>query len=266
MGIQVQDTVAMLAANQMGIKLRRDNRHYRMQGAGWMVCHLDYRELGDRKHLIEVKSVMSTDGYGEAGTEQVPIDYWVQCQHEMAVVRAERTSLAVLFGHYDFRVFTILRNQAFIDKLVEACRLFWFKNVLEGNVPPVSVGDGPLVERLHPEPTEPVISATTEQALLARGFKAAQANVKEAMDALDLVKTQLKDLIGEAEGLRGPGFLITWKKDKDQVETDWQLVAESYRKAIADTMSADDLDAIVSLYSQVKEGKRRFLMNWKESE
>jgi predicted phage-related endonuclease len=62
--------------------------------------------------LIECKisSAFSKSDWREAGTDQVPPLYLVQCAWYLAITECEAAGLAVLIGNNDFRIFTIERD------------------------------------------------------------------------------------------------------------------------------------------------------------
>lgn len=283
LGNKLQSVVAELYTARTGQRVRADERHHRHKLYEWLVCHLDYRAWGKPNLLVECKTARSTNGYGEDGSDKVPVHYWIQCQHEMAVTGATEVHLAVLFGHYDFRVFPIARDEAFIERLVEATKEFWYDHVL-ANVPPLPIAkDTDLVNARHREVSEPGRVATPEQSKLATALLRAQANRKQAANREEELKNQLKTIIGAADGLRGPGFVITWRKDDDREEVAWQNVAMAFRTIIEETRSLyddaaiadlpgpvrtalEDLDSIVSIHTSIKEGSRRFLATEKGEE
>jgi len=60
--------------------------------------------ITDSGRLVEIKTARSADGWGEAGTDEVPQEYLIQVQHYLAVTALPVADVAVLFGGQEFRL------------------------------------------------------------------------------------------------------------------------------------------------------------------
>jgi predicted phage-related endonuclease len=287
LGKKLQATVGELYTQATGIRVRAvgELTHFTSREHPWLVCHLDFRAWGNPRLIVETKTHRSTRGYGADGSNEIPVDEWVQLQHEMAVTRATHAHLAVLFGHYDFRVFPIERDDVFIGHMVPKLDTFWHMNVLAG-VPPVAsgfAGDGEVIEREHPNPTEGIKQASAEQELIVRRLKLARDNRLQAAAAEADAQNKVKQIIGSAEGIRTSFGTVTWRKDRDATSVAWQQVAEVWGRALDDVLElvapGDDPELVkvlaiaqaaregaVDLYTSVREGSRRFLPKFDEDE
>jgi putative phage-type endonuclease len=79
----------------------------------------------------------SADGWGAAGTDQVPGAYLVQCQQQLACSGAAVADLAVLFRAYaELAVYEIPRNEELIGYLLEIEGGFW-QHVEKRQPPPL---------------------------------------------------------------------------------------------------------------------------------
>lgn len=63
--------------------------------------------------------------HGKSDNALVPAYMLAQCQWEMLVTGAPTWYLGTYFGGQDFRLYTIWRDQALIDRLVAKAYLFW---------------------------------------------------------------------------------------------------------------------------------------------
>jgi predicted phage-related endonuclease len=278
LGLKLQATVAELYTAQEGIKLRAANRQFIHPVYEWMGCHLDYRAWGKPKLLVEIKTRAYMRGWGDPEADDpfrgVPPEVWVQCQHEMAVVDAEECHVAVLFGHHTFRVYRIPRDQEFIQKLIVAEEEFWTQHVAKREPPTIDGSEATTawVKRRFPADTAPPMPATPEQVKLVKRLILARQNLAQVTLAHDALENQVKDIIGLAGGMIGPGFRITWKKNKDSIKTGWEQVAYAYRNTIVAERQArgiqdeDDLDTLRGLYTETKQGSRPFLLEVTEDE
>jgi len=62
------------------------------------------------------------DKFGEDGTDQVPMQYLLQAQHQMAVLGLTVVKLPVLFTNRSVRIYTVQRDEQVIGPMVEAQR------------------------------------------------------------------------------------------------------------------------------------------------
>jgi putative phage-type endonuclease len=284
LGLKMERTVAELYEAATGRKVRADNIQHVHREYPWLGCHLDYREAGNGKRLIECKTrAYMSGGWGADGSEEVPPDIWVQCQHEMFVVNATVCDVAVLFGHHTYRTYVIPRNDAFTSGMVPKLSEFWHENVLAG-IPPLPTGfagDSDAIRDTYPDHTDVLRTATPAQLMLVNRLRGARESVVREELAKAELENLIKNIIGDAAGLTGPFGTITWKKSKDSVSVDWEAVAATYDNVINDLLllvaPGDDdatvarlaraqsaYDTAVGLFTTVKPGSRRFLATFKE--
>jgi predicted phage-related endonuclease len=248
-----------------------------------MVCHLDFRAWGNPSLLIECKTRAYMAGWGEDGSAEIPVDVWVQVQHEMAVVNATEAHVAVLFGHHTFRVYVIKRDEAFIEKLIEKLDAWWNMHYL-ARVPPLPSGAEVDTERMkadHPDHDDTLKAATPEQSEVVARLRQAILNEQQTARAAEELRNRVRLFIGEAAGITGPFGSITWKKSRDGTSVDWEQVAVTYGNVIDELLEmanpGDDDDAVSrlriarsvyetaeSLATTTKPGSRRFMVNFKE--
>lgn len=283
LGNKLQATVGELYTTATGQRLRADNRHHKHPRYPWMVCHLDFRAWGKPELLVECKTRAYMHGWGEDGTAEIPAEVWVQVQHEMAVTGAKMTHVAVLFGHHTFRVYVIPRDDQFIDKLVATLSDWWVKHYL-ARVPPLPSGadvDTEAMKADYPADQEPVKAATPEQAEVVAKLRQAILNEQQAGKAAEELRNRVRQFIGDAAGIEGSFGVVTWKKSRDRVITDWEQVAIQYGNVIEDLLAwanpGDDVELVrrlthansvyetaPDLYTRTEPGSRRFVATFKE--
>lgn len=242
LGLKLQSTVGELYTTATGTRLRAVNVQFHHPEHPFIGCHLDFRAWGNAKLLIEAKTRASTRGWGPDGSSEVPVEEWVQGQHEMAVTGATECHFAVLFGHRDFRVLRVLRDEAFIAGMIPKLVAFWNDHVLP-RIPPVADAlDHDTVHELYPEPVKEMRAATPEQAAMVRELVAARKVAAEAKAAEERSVNRIKQAIGDAAGISGSFGEITWTKNKDSARTDWEMVAATFK--------ADNPDAWADAYGR----------------
>jgi putative phage-type endonuclease len=254
LGQELERTIATLFSAREGKRVRRSNVQHKHPIWPFIVCHVDYRVIGEPA-VLELKTARSTDGWGEDGSTDIPVHYWIQLQHQLMVLGLPYGYVACLFGHYDFRTYAIRRDFDFTDKLAQALVEFWEGNVAAGVEPALdaSPAAAQVLRSRYPADTEPALPATPEQAQLVAELLATRSQRMADEKAETALANQVKGIIGEHAGLIGPGWSITWKKSKPQISIDWAAVAERY-------LDQPDFQEHVLAASSQSEGSRRFII------
>ncbi len=136
----------------------------------------------------------------------------------MAVTGAERWYLAVLVLNKAFHVFTIERDEAEIEALIEAEKHFWENHVLK-QIPPTPDGSettSEVIKQLFPEARE-----REEVVLFGYEDKIEQyleldVRVKELECERDKLKQELQLAMADAEIGRAQGYVVEWKNQVRQ--------------------------------------------------
>ena len=71
---------------------------------------------------VEAKTSGKGEGWGEEGTDDIPQEYIMQTQHQMAVTNADRCDVPVLSHNLKFKLYVVQRNQELIDSIIEASK------------------------------------------------------------------------------------------------------------------------------------------------
>jgi hypothetical protein len=72
--------------------------------------------------------------------------------------------------------------------------------------------------------------------------------LEEKKGSLEII---LKEAIGNKAGLAGAGWTVYWKQARPSQVTDWKMVAQA----------AGALPSVITTYTDVKPGRRRFIIN-----
>jgi len=143
----LEEVVAQEFARLTGLKVRRDTRTFRHKEYPHLMAHADRRitaagsgvaGAGTESIGLECKTAgrwYSDEEWGETGTDFVPADYFLQCQHCMLVTGWSKFHLAVLLAGNVFRHYEIPRDDVTIASLVEQENAFW-KCVQDRTPPP----------------------------------------------------------------------------------------------------------------------------------
>lgn len=167
---------------------------------------------------IEVKTVSSRAfterfGWGEPGTNEVPIHYYLQVQHGLMVTGRRRGCVAALVGFDQMEFYPIERSEDDVAAIRFACERFWLDNVL-ANVPPEAQTLEDL-GKMYRSPNGLAIEATPEIGSMALRLRA----IYSQQEALTMEEASLefdvKNFMKNAEELTlNGGKLCKWGSRK----------------------------------------------------
>jgi len=254
-GNVLEDTIANEYFRRTGQNIRRKNQiviHPRMN---WMRANVD-RILTGQNKILECKApgFNQRDQWGEPGTDEIPLQYLVQCVHYMIVGDYDGADVAALIGGREFRVYHIQRDRDLEANIIEKERDFWENHVVPG-VPPAPRTIEEVLMLFPKSQGKAVIASVEVEQALAR-----MAKVNEEKQAIDEELSNLKTVICTAmndaeivKSLTGT-TLATWKNDKEKTVFDVQAAFE----ALA-ALYPDKAQEIKKAHTATKPGVRRFL-------
>lgn len=177
---------------------------------------------------VEVKTVhprayAEKCGWGEPGTDDIPIEYEAQVQHGLGVTGRKTTILAAMVGLDDMVFYRINRNEAVIIEMRARLAQFWNEHVLKGIAPePQGLTD---VARVFPVSDGNTVEASPEVAAAALRLRALKAQLDASQAEADALEFIVKRHMGAAEYLLVEGKRIfSWK------EGNWSDLDESALK------------------------------------
>lgn len=172
---------------------------------------------------VQLKTTaFKTAEWGDPLSDQVPMQYLIQVQHEMLVTGQKLTHLPVLFlQDKDFAVYVVEPNGDLIRDMIELERHFWTQYV-EKRTPPDPTWKHPstlaLIQRLYRAvaggevgevPADDVLAMT----MLVAQYKELGQQITGMQKTRDEAKSRLLWAIGERSGLKvGDDFLLTRKE------------------------------------------------------
>jgi putative phage-type endonuclease len=100
--------------------------------------------------VVEAKTASNMAGWGDDGTADVPDHYAAQVQAQMHCTGSTVADLPVLFNLATFRVYTVARDDAAIDAILERLARFWWC-VQQDTPPDWGRLDAAALAILHPQ-------------------------------------------------------------------------------------------------------------------
>lgn len=188
---------------------------------------LDTRDVRARSWCLEVKTagyLSAQDGWGEAGTDDVPMHYLVQCIWHMAVTGYHRCDLLALGLTYrDFRVYHIWRDEKVEEAVVGHCRDWYDQHVVTRTPPPVSNPRHAMRALASAYPAVVDRARAADDEALAKVAELAKAKdaAKRWTAHADRIQAELCNVMRDADTLvDGDQVLATWKARKGRSKVD----------------------------------------------
>jgi len=214
-------------------------------------------EAGNILHGLEIKTAgyRQAQYWGPPETDQVPDQYLIQCQWYMAASDIEKWDLIVTIAGELPIIYHITRNDELISKLIEKAGEFWHKNVLEKEPPSVdaSISAARMLATLYRRGDLDLADGTEEDGILVTELVRKKEQLANIEEEVRLLENKLKERIGDHEGIKGDGWVVTWKKTKDRTSID-------YNKLITDLGISQD---VIKKYAVTSEGYRIFKVKLK---
>lgn len=215
-GRDLEDYVAQRFMEATGKKVRRRNAILQHPEYPFMTANIDRWVVGENAGFeAKTTSVLNRTKFAQG---EYPPNYYVQCMHYMAVTGADRWYLAVLVLNKAFYVFTIERDEAEIQTLIDAEKDFWENHVLK-QIPPAPDGTestSELIKQLFPEAREREEIALYGHEDKIQQYLELDAQVKELTQKRDALKQELQLAMSDAEIGRAQGYVIEWKNQVRQ--------------------------------------------------
>lgn len=254
-GNALEPLIAKLYTRDTGAQLRDPAQTVVSTPFEWKLATPDRIRVVDDVP-VECKVAYTSDGWGEPGTDEIPQQYILQCQWQLDVLGADVAHVAAIIGR-TFGIYVIRRDEALCEALTEAGERFWKDYVLPGMQPPVTAHerDKAYLQQAFANYQTKVVEATEHHECLAADLAVAREQQRLAEERVELFSNQLREQIGDAEGIQGAGWKCTWKAPKPTKKVDWEAVAQD--------LCVDEMT--IARHTTEKQNSRRFLFTQKGS-
>ncbi len=214
LGRDLEDYVARRFMEETGKRVRQSGAMLYNPDYPFAHADVDRLVIGEDAGL-ECKTTASLDTKQFRGRE-FPVQYYAQCVHYLAVTGAAKWYLAVLAFGKGFFTYTLERDQAEIDALMQAEAGFW--KCVEQDAPPQIDGSGATAEAL--QVLYPYSNGETAALFGRDNVLREYMELKEQRKSIDTrigeIENTIKADMGEAESGRCGLFNISWKSQTRQ--------------------------------------------------
>lgn len=185
--------------------------------------------IANAERLYEGKTARTAEGWGQPGTNEIPMEYTLQVQHGLMVLGLVVADVAVLVGGQDLRVYEVEADSELQEMLLDREAAFWAK-VQNGSPPdPVSEED---IKRRWRFSNGSRITASPEIEALVERWTSGSVYLREEAEMVEGCKNEVRAFMGEAAELVSESgeLLATWKNCRPAAKFD----AEKFREAHPD--------------------------------
>jgi len=255
-GQLLEQAVADFYTLETGAKLRKSNGIVRLKEHPWAMASLDRTIVGDPEGLVEIKTSTSS----RWALFPAPPEYVDQVQWQMFVTGAKYADVAVLLSGLVFRIERVEADPIYQTLLFDKAMVFR-ELVASGTPPPLTGNDSDTLAEVKPQSSNTYAKADPQLDHIARLYIEAKAEAEAADAALKEMAIAIKEAIGDGEGVKGQGWLATWKQNKPSTKVDWESIADVLRGVAPETYEQS-----VKRFTSEKPGARVFRVHGKDGD
>lgn len=212
----------------------RTDRPWQIATPDEQACPSDDSVPGEAE-VVEIKTAMYDTGWGQQGTDQIPVYYLCQVRWYLSVLGLRRAYVAVLIGGSDYREYVVERSAADEDLMVEAARAF-IASIETGARPDIDTHSETyqVIRELHPEIdgtdceldpgiAEAYLLAEATHRLAEADLTGAKSRVLDAMGSAKYAlhadrKVAFRTARTRSDGTPGTPYLQLSKSELDQIK------------------------------------------------
>jgi putative phage-type endonuclease len=234
-GRDLEQYVADRFCEATGKKVRRRNAMFLHDSYDFMSANID-REVVGENAALECKTI-NVFARADFESNEIPLYYYCQCVHYMAVMGYDKMYLAVLVLGKAFHWFEIERNEDEITSLIEAEKKWWERYMLNDEIPEIDGSDSTsaTLNEIYPNSRAESIALYGDEAIV-ESYMQAKAKEKEYKELATKYQNQLVGLMGENDTAELKGYTITYKSqsrtsiDGKRLKADLPDIYEQYSK------------------------------------
>lgn len=230
LGQFLQRGIAEYYSHVTGLKTEWRDKTERHPHYPFMAYSPDALVIGERRGLdTKYVSFDQSPRWGKT-IEQIPPQAVMQAWWYLAALDYLQWDIAALVvGLDEMRIYTVERDFEVEGVMLRKAREWWERYLVGEERPPITGSETSArwLQKTWPRHRRGDIrTATFEQAAMLDEY----AGVRQELDCFNerrqLLEAQIKEQIGEHEGLKWPGGRFTWKLTKDSERVEWEGLAK----------------------------------------
>ena len=201
----------------------------------YMIANVDgiVTEPNDSKALLEIKTV--GEHSAKDWDDGLPLEYYLQIQHYMAVCDLTKAYCATLIGGNKFNYQIVERDTETINTIIALESDFWINHVLKGVPPVVTDKDAELLGSLYPKSNNTTAILPTDADQIISDYLEIKNLEEEIKSKKAECENKLKAMLGDSESaVSSTGYTVSWKSvksskfDTTRLKTEHPEIVEAY--------------------------------------
>lgn len=226
LGRDLEQYAAERWMEKTGKRVRKLNFILKNPQYPYALANLDRKVIGENAGLeCKTTSVWNRSDF-EGG--EIPLNWYVQCMHYMAVCGFERMYLAVLVLGKGFYTYEIGRDEEEIAALMAAETAWWERHMIAGEEPSAdgSESAGDVLRKLHPQDNGESVMLMDREDQLDR-IGELEEQIKALKAEQEVLKQSIMQKMGDAGTGQSLGWAVSWKTQESR-RVDTALLKEAY--------------------------------------
>lgn len=185
---------------------------------------IDQHHLSSAVRILECKTSHPQQAHlwGEPGSDQMPMAYYVQCAWYMMLANCSICDVAVLIGNNDFRIYTLHQDPELEKFLLESAIHFWEQHVLT-RISPEPKSEDDCRKLFSKVSADKKVEAPQTLVKEIQHFHTIQTMIKEKEALASEIKQLIMKTLGDADTLTYQGKIVaTWKAPKPSIKTNFK--------------------------------------------
>lgn len=210
-GRDLEEYVAQRFVEATGKKVKRRNYMFLHNDYDFISANVDREIVGENAGLeCKTTNIFAKSDF-ESG--EIPLYYYCQCMHYMAVMGYEKMYIAVLVLGKAFYWFEINRDDTEIESLINAEVKWWNKYMVGDEIPPLDGSDSTAdtLSKMYPDDNGSIIYNSSLKSD-AENYINLKTRIAELKKTLEEYENKIKAGIGEAEKCFIGKYEAIWKK------------------------------------------------------
>ena len=218
-----------------GLQVKECPFMFASQKYPYMIANVDgiVMEPDDTKALLEIKTV--GEHSAKDWDDGLPLEYYLQIQHYMAVCELNKAYCATLIGGNKFNYQIIERDTETINTIIALESDFWLNHVLKSVPPVVTDKDAELLSSLYPKSnnTTAILPADADQ--IISDYLEIKTLEEEIKSKKAECENKLKAMLGDSESaVSSTGYTVSWKSvqsskfDTTRLKAEHPEIVEAY--------------------------------------
>lgn len=218
LGRDLEDYVAERFTEATGKKVRKTSYSFQSFNHPFMLANVDRLIVGEDAGLeCKTTSALTKTKYDKG---DIPIQYYIQCMHYMAVTGKKKWYIAILVLGISFHWFEVKWDDDEIQNLISKEQEFW-DLVIQKKEPSMDGSESTIetIKELYPESDHSHIDLFDKDALLDR-YMELRSYIKQMDNEKCQIENIIKNEMENCEYARTERFTIKWKNyQSNRVDT-----------------------------------------------